>query len=526
MTAYNFTNISDQNFRLSNGMTIDISLMIAVGACFLICCWVIILNGMVIWGVWVNKNESWFSYSKNILSVTIIDLLVGVTIFLCLLSFSKTNVSIYECVVTTGLCIASQTATSLNVLRFCVIRFYSARRTIVRRESSASVVVLQTLIIWLFSSVVITIPLILWSDKTLIVTRCTWGDLFSSNRRIIDLYMLLVLSLPTLATTLVYGLLIGKLKKTTKIIHPENTRVRSLSGTSQCVLSGNNLTVTHHKNNWLNIFDASKDQSNECNTKTLGFIRGKRKNELRSDIFNSSETHTQNIGGSMSFELKPVGDRHNISHFEQSGSSGHNPSSPVFHVVASNARQSVCLHKSKTNCEHSFDNKTANTGNKKTHLTDLSKNSNRKPEPPAKDNGVVSNFKKMTQERKRVSSDENVNRHKRSRLVSEDVRFGSSFTSDSSSKAKRFDVRAVALTIGFILVLVNVSNLPFILLLLIRLICPDVPGMYGFLSLFFILLNSAMNPIIYAIRVKPLRIAFIHMCKACCCFICNKTCYK
>lgn len=82
----------------------------------------------------------------------------------------------------------------------------------------------------------------------------------------------------------------------------------------------------------------------------------------------------------------------------------------------------------------------------------------------------------------------------------------------------------VITTIGIILLLTNVSILPYVLVLIVKLASPDykIPSIFGFLSLFFLLLNSATNPIIYAIRLQPLRVAFANMYQSCCCFLCGK----
>lgn len=92
-----------------------------------------------------------------------------------------------------------------------------------------------------------------------------------------------------------------------------------------------------------------------------------------------------------------------------------------------------------------------------------------------------------------------------------------------TSKRTRRMERVVA-TIGILLFLMNVSMLPFFLVLGTKIINPDIviPGIYGFLSLVFLLLNSASNPIIFGIRLKPLRIAFFNMYKRICCQVCDK----
>ena len=206
----NSTNISDAD--ITNSSNSGVGIIIVSGACFLICLWCVTLNGLLILCFWINKRESWFSHSKNILSIIIIDLFVGLTTLSSLLFSMKTGVNVYECIVAMGLCLSSQTATSLNVLRFCITRFCSIKQTFVKREPSASIIVTQTLIIWLLSSVIVLVPLILRSGKQQVLKRCQWHYLFSVTERDVDLYMFCVLTLPTVTTTFIYGILALKLR--------------------------------------------------------------------------------------------------------------------------------------------------------------------------------------------------------------------------------------------------------------------------------------------------------------------------
>ena len=81
-------------------------------------------------------------------------------------------------------------------------------------------------------------------------------------------------------------------------------------------------------------------------------------------------------------------------------------------------------------------------------------------------------------------------------------------------------------TIGVLLVLINISNLPYIVILAMNAMSPgtNVPGVLGVMALFFLMLNSACNPVIYAIRLKALRVAFLDMFKKCCYFMCKNSC--
>lgn len=395
--------------------TVGIGIFIVSGAIFLICLWIIILNGLLILCFLVNKRESWFSHSKNILSIIIIDLLVGLTTLLAFVASMKIDMNLYECLFSMSLCLASQTATSLNVLRFCVTRFVSIRKTSVAQEPSALVVVAQSLAIWVASSAIVLVPLVLWSEKQPTLQRCQWSYLFESNEATVDLYMFNVLTIPTVTTTVLYGILTIKLRKVRNFVHPTSTEAVAPSKDSHNSGSDTKTTLVLRKTTIQDAPSASGKLSDGNDAKDS--YQG-----CNADVDQDIDKHNKPV----QLPLKPL--------------------ETISGKISTNANQIT----SKT------------TSNKLT-----APNIGTKP---------VVTANRMTRMNK------------------------------------------VLATIGVLLVLINISNLPFIVILALIAINPaaKVPALIGLLAMLSLMLNSACNPIIYAVRLKPLRHAFLNMYRNCC----------
>ena len=456
----NSTNHSSQNVTLSSD--VDVLMMVAVGVCFLMCLWVIILNGLLVVCFQMNQRESWFAHSKNILTVIIIDFFVGVATLMALLSSMKTNVNIYECIVTMSICVASQTATSLNVFRFCVIRFYTVRRSTVVQEPSTKVIVSQTLVIWIASSIVVTVPLILWSDRELVIDRCIWGKLFATNNRNVNIYMFQVLVIPTLATSILYGTLTVHLRKMKNLIHPSSSTTQEVSD-SKLQMSAIQMSGQQTQNKNLSLKHHSPDRK---------FMKG--------SVPSKPQAWTHLNQNSFSAPLSDVSDSAgpSLRNFTRIDGQDISNGSSFCDTDIRGANQSGTSH-----------------GAMSTNAT------------------AISNIKSLASATKgyleRASNhvDKDANRR----------------TSMDIKPSRHNRMAKVTTTIGIILLLANISILPYILVLAVQFASPGskIPSVFGFVSLFFLLLNSATNPVIYAIRLKPLRTAFVGMYKQCCCFFCR-----
>ena len=398
-------------------------LAIVSGAFVIICIWIIVLNGLLILCFWINKHEGWISHSKNILSIIIIDLLVGLTTLMSFLTSMTININRYECLVSMGSCLASQTATSLNVLRFCVTRFYAISKNSLKRESPTSIVVAQTLVIWIVSVAIIIIPLTLWSGTDLVLRHCSWTYLFPTHKYLVNMYILNLLTIPTLSTTLLYGAMSLKLWKIRNFVHP---------------ISENTNTTRNASTSWTDT-KMTAVQSRYCEVSDL-----------------SSGVGKQSL---MKLESK-LNNRDNIDNNASTSTSG---KTHACFTVAKETEFSTQI--SEIPAETNSNQLSVPVRNIKARVATVSP--------------TVHTVPHMANRRTRISK--------------------------------------VRTTIGILLVFINVSNLPYILVITIQAIEPAVqfPAVMHPLALFFLMLNSAVNPVIYAIRMKPLRTAFFGMFKNC-----------
>ena len=501
------TNISDKD---TSGASVDVAVIFFSSACFIISIWCVILNGLLVLCFWINKRESWYSHSKNILSITIIDLLVGLTTLTALMSSMKSNINIYECLVAMGLCLASQTATSLNVLRFCVTRFYSIKQTSIKREPAASIIVAQTLIIWFVSSAVVLVPLILWSENQQVLKYCQWNFLFVTYVREVDLYMLHVLTLPTLTTTVLYGILSVKLRRVRNFIHP-TTPLSALSSheNSDSKPTGN----SKRRNNLaMNTTEDKLSSEHECHTSCIRSDNPSKKSESETPV-TTMDTIKSNL-----VKVLPYGGTESEARMMvvEGSVSGDHDTLQYYNTNHQQERENGKLREAS-----------AKPGNNVQNSKETLKH------------GLESLFESDTNERSTASE-------KETRVLSLNVKHGSdnehgnqltvpttNINTRASVKRKpaglanrTIRMNKVIATIGVLLLLINISNLPYIVLMAIRVYDPDlnVPAAVGVIALFTLMLNSAFNPIIYAVRLRPLRIAFLNMFKHCCQFLCKSNC--
>ena len=414
----------------------DIGMLLVSGAFFIICLWIIVLNGLLILCFWMNKSENWFAHSKNILSIIIIDLLVGFTTLMTFLNSMRIDINRYECLVSMGSCLASQTATSLNVLRFCVTRYYAISKTSVNRESTTSKVVAETLIIWIVSVAITIVPLALWSEKELVLKRCAWGYLFPRYQYEVDIYIFNLLTIPTVTTTVLYGILSLKLRKIRNFVHPVGQN------------NGQSIRCNH---SWS---DTKITTVQGRNTKTEA---SSTREDWRSDK-NCDNSDLLSAAGK-EWEMKAVS-----KNYIDDSKTRTDKSTKV------NAHQGFSVSK-----EMQFSTQTSQI---------FPETAGNQLSVPALDTRVkaaatISTVSPMVNRRTRISK--------------------------------------VRTTIGVLLVFINLSNLPYIVLIAMQVINPAItfPAVLHPLALLFLMLNSACNAVVYAIRLKPLRDAFLGMFKNC-----------
>ena len=194
-------------------MTLSVGIITLSGLFCITCLWIILINGFLIVCFWLNRGEPWCSQSKNILSIIIIDILDGLSTLVWFFISFIAGIDRNVCLTSVGLSMASHSAAALNILRVCVTRLPYIRITPQRNEQPTSRVILQTVSIWLVASVLVLVPLEFWTVKQPVLDGCRWTSMFSTNEAYVNRYMLFVITLPTLGTSVLYGMLVRKLRR-------------------------------------------------------------------------------------------------------------------------------------------------------------------------------------------------------------------------------------------------------------------------------------------------------------------------
>ena len=389
-----------------------------------------------------NRHETWFSHSKSILSIIIIDFLDGLSTLVWFLFSLKENINKNACLTSMALALASQTAASLNILRFCATRLHSVRSTSFIQEQTPSKVILQTIMIWLVSSVLILIPLTFWSVREPVLKRCRWRVMFVSNETRVDLYMFNVIAVPTMVTTVLYGILLRRLRKAQNLVQPMgkgNTKHNTLVESKPQTVGNETLFLS----------GAYRTRRVPDNVDKQGSASSR---EIETD-----KATPQKAGGHSSTVTTKTAD--NVANNKKSGN------------VTDNMRQSN---------EPSY-------GLEETAISSYHRVIKRGTgvEPrPAKDNLPGDEAPSFSTVRN---------------------------TSLAATESRGNRMAKVIAILGLLLVLINISNLPFTVILLIKAINPEkeVCGTAAALSLFFLMINSACNGIVHAVRIKPLRTAIL-----------------
>ena len=214
-----FSNLTETTDSVA-GRTFSIGRITLLILVFLICLWIIIINGLLIACFWINRGESWCSQSKNILSIIIIDFLDGLSTLLWFLVSFKTEIARSICMTSVGFSLASHSAASLNILRVCVTRLRYITRTPQKHDQPTSKVILQTILIWLIASVLVMVPLVFWTGKQTVLNGCHWKTMFSTHEASFNTYMVFMLAVPTVITTVLYAMLVRKLRRLKNLVQP------------------------------------------------------------------------------------------------------------------------------------------------------------------------------------------------------------------------------------------------------------------------------------------------------------------
>ena len=450
------------------GMTYSAVIILLNVLFSLTCLWIILINGLLIVCFWLNRKEAWCSQSKNILSIIIVDMLDGLSTMTWFFVSFKADIDRSVCLTSTALSMATHSAASLNILRVCVTRLRSVRSTSVTHEQSTSKVIIQTILIWLVASALVLVPLGFWTVKQPVLKGCRWTTMFSSNEAYVNTYMLFMIALPTVGTTVFYGLLVRKLRKLTNLVQPTagpTVKYSARDGIRLKTKVNETLFQATNKAAGNVVKNKTETMPKYLNVKnTLQIIDGNFAKKYSSKVYSGKD---KNLSDTMKHD-------HIALNNAMLTDNDMNDVVPNINDTIGDKRRVIL---------------TGSAAMPGTSTDELQK--------PA----IMS----------RVSKD---NLHGEEASTSRSVRN----TNPTVTAYRNQRMNKVITVLGISLVLINISNLPFTVFLFWKASNPatEVSGTLASLSAFFLMINSASNVFVYVVQLESLRLAVLKTLRDAC----------
>lgn len=223
----NLSNVTDSTdtFEFTISYTASPGTIISLIMNFLLSLWITVLNGLIIMCLRISRHKSWYSYTSGVLSIVILDFLVGFIIFVRLFTVIQTRINTYVCSAAISLTWMIQTASSLNMMRICVTRLYWMSQSHQRLQPSTLKKVTQILFVWIIPGVIFIAPFLYWADNRVPMKKCVWRNMFSPGQIQAPLYLLVVLIFSNLITSVIFGLISFKLRKARTFICPDRQEI-------------------------------------------------------------------------------------------------------------------------------------------------------------------------------------------------------------------------------------------------------------------------------------------------------------
>ena len=380
----------------------------------------------------------------------------------------RTDIDRSVCLTSTAFSMASHSAASLNILRVCVTRLRSVRSTPVTHEQSTSNVIIQTIFVWLVASALVLVPLGFWTVKQPVLEGCRWTKMFSSNESYVNTYMLFMIALPTVGTTVLYGMLVRKLRTLNNLVKPTAESIAKYGARKGIRLKVVNKTL----------FQATAKAARNLE---------ERKPETRSEHLKVEDTAQITNGNST-----------NKSSSKSYSGTDKKLSDPMIH-------------------DHLTLNDTVQTGNDVNDAVPIADdttgdkrrvlNTASATVPGSLTAGSATIPGTMTVGSATMPGTSKDNLRNGEASISRTIRN----TNPTVTTHRNRRVNKVIKVLGISLALINISNLPFTVFLFWKVVNPEmkVSAMLAALSLFFLMLNSACNAFVYVVELKPLRLAVL-----------------
>lgn len=216
LTALDTINIS--NDLLTNFFNVPY-VVVSYVMCYSIAIWTVTVHSLVLLCFFINRQSTWIHKSKGIICLVVTDLCSGVGFLGLVFVQTHTRIGMFACLLSLGNYMTTQLATNLQVLRLCLQRFVAVLSSTRIHAEGTMATTVQFILIYMFSFGVNAVCLN-WIKFKNVYNVCNLEGVVEENMQTVCIFMLMVLSLPTIVCDTVYFIIIFQLRKKSRAVAP------------------------------------------------------------------------------------------------------------------------------------------------------------------------------------------------------------------------------------------------------------------------------------------------------------------
>ena len=453
--------------------------------------WIIFVNCLVLGCLLFSRHALKNFVNLQILSFSFTDILVGFSSILMIMTYPLTKAFPYfeACAAIFYSFGVSQSATLYHALGICIHRFVTIKRISgsndINSRGMYKKILMQVLLTWIACIIITAIPFIVFGRFGEPLEECSLHHIFQNKYMAYIIFFNIFFITPQIGMTVIYinmfRFLIRKRKRINII--PVNTSYQNTASTSS-------RTCTTEKEHTMSpdVAHILSDCSSGTKSEIIKNKLRRRKENILNDAVKSNKIHLQSTDLNIrDYSSKSHGDTQSGMQLGEVSHSPVNRNNQT--VLPSNIGQefTVIHEKSKIdiNAGDTF------KGNNVYSLTNMETNSTKNKEKP-----IYRRARPLIQ------------------TAGVDVQQKKLFAKNRQKADERLDYKGqkdVLITIGLIILLLNIFMSPLNFVVFLELINGEYLSRKAKFGLMFMtLMNSGINPVIYAFRIKPFQKAVKH----------------
>ena len=448
----------------------------------LCCAWIILINGAVFACLVIHRRAMKTFVNLQLLSFSITDILVGISAILGSLTYHNITTNIWICSVITYMYLVAQAATLFHAFGICLHRFITVKYRHLHRKKEnkgrLKRIMIHVIAIWLLSIVLVAIPFACFARFDQSLNECSANGIFGDNYiKFIAVYNTGML-LPQVGMNILYICLFRYLFAKWSFKARTKTTKQGVM-----LLTFGRFNTTVQQSSRQNVNSTDNQRLNETGTIGGTMSQGVEEN-LR---INSGEDKQNIASGFVEDQTNACDDisKCGLSHKKLSSS----------HKDLFNEPQS--------NCETDMDEtkQTKNDAIASVNPSDAKYDVSNSINIPMNSEQYHQSERGTCTRKNRETDNQNASSYSSGTNISRQI------TAPDGRKPLSIQMeKEVICTIGILLLLLNICITPLNLLLVIELNLDDfLSRKVKFIILSFALINSGLNPFVYAFKLKPFR---------------------